>query len=473
MANPTPRIIHAAGDVAVCAYREFFDDPTWSATSREKYEREIRRFFRWADARGLTLETINAVEVVAYATEIEAAASPQTASNYLTTIRRLFEHLVGKGVCDDNPCGSSLPDLRRWVRNSGQPVRSETMIPDLILAAGELAVTAYRKFLEDPKWSENSREEYRQHIRRFFRWAEARGLTLETINASDVVAYVAEIEAAASPQTAKPYVRTIRRLFEHLVREGACADNPCRSFLPASRRLGRTAWHPRPSLRPQDVPKLVQSAGERACEEYRAYFMGITNDGTRALRMSHVRRFFRWAEGTKLSLDRISTCDMSGYREELKREKTKKTMSDYISTIRCLFRHLVRAGVLQNNPFELPSGEDVEVVIGMPLSELERRIREYNASWQKGSPLLRAALVLLAPRAIGTTNARAISTYTGVPLSNVTRCCRWLWENGVWAINENERPLGDTSEWRSGSFLRDVHVAAGSRKRIPGVSKEI
>ena len=77
--------------------------------------------------------------------------------------------------------------------------------------------------------------------------------------------------------------------------------------------------------------------------------------------------------------------------------------------IRCLFRHLVRAGVLHNNPFALPRFAYPLTVIRIPLSELERHISEYNASWPKGSLLFQAALVVLAPRAIGTTDALAIS----------------------------------------------------------------
>ncbi len=214
-------------------------------------------------------------------------------------------------------------------------------------------------------------------------------------------------------------------------------------------------------IRSRDVPELVQSAGERACEEYRAYFTGIKSDGNRGFHVAAIRHFFRWTEGKNLSLDAISTCDISGYLEELKREMAYATVRSYVSVIRCLFRHLVRAGVLQNNPFAvslsgyLLLGNEVEVVIRIPLPQLERQIREYNVSWPKGSRLFRAALVILAPQAIGTIDSRAISKFTGVPLGYVKLFSRRLRKNGVWALDWNGRSLGD------GIFLSAVYLAAG------------
>jgi Phage integrase, N-terminal SAM-like domain len=234
-----------------------------------------------------------------------------------------------------------------------------------------------------------------------------------------------------------------------------------------ARSMARTVKGESKRIRSRDVPKLIQSAGEGAWEAYRAYFTGIDKDRTRAFHMTASRCFFRWTEGKNLSLDRLSTCDGLSYVEELNRKVARRTLCNYISALRCLFRHLVRAGVLQNNPFAMyrteymPPHPEVKVVIRIPLSELERQIREYNASWPKHSRLFQAALVILAPRAIGTTNIVAISEFTGVPVSKAKRISRRLWDNGVWALGGNVRSFGDDLEWRGGTFLRDVYVAAG------------
>jgi hypothetical protein len=106
--NAVPEIIRAAGDDAARAYREFLDDPKWSAGTRKGYRQSIRRFMLWAEGKGLALNTTTSAEVGAYATEIAARSSPQMEYVRLTPVRGLFRHLVGSGVLSVSPCENPL-----------------------------------------------------------------------------------------------------------------------------------------------------------------------------------------------------------------------------------------------------------------------------------------------------------------------------------------------------------------------------
>jgi hypothetical protein len=68
-----------------------------------------RRFFDWAHRRGLTLETIDAPVVTAYARRLAAEKSPQTVASYLAPIRGVLHVLSDSGVIHQNPCPSKIP----------------------------------------------------------------------------------------------------------------------------------------------------------------------------------------------------------------------------------------------------------------------------------------------------------------------------------------------------------------------------
>jgi hypothetical protein len=59
----------------VLAYREFFDDPVRSPATRKLYRQRAGAFFRWAESRDLTLASIDASALAAYADQIAAERS--------------------------------------------------------------------------------------------------------------------------------------------------------------------------------------------------------------------------------------------------------------------------------------------------------------------------------------------------------------------------------------------------------------
>ena len=99
-AADVPALIAAAGDHAVRAYREFLDDSKWSPTTRHSYARNARRFFRWAAARGLSLEAIDAPALAAYAAEIAATRSRHVATIYLSPVRGVLGHMARRAASE-------------------------------------------------------------------------------------------------------------------------------------------------------------------------------------------------------------------------------------------------------------------------------------------------------------------------------------------------------------------------------------
>jgi hypothetical protein len=68
----------------------------------------------------------------------------------------------------------------------------ESMLPEAISAAADVAAFAYQKFLDDPSRSTSTRKKYQRVLNRFFRWIEGKGLALRNVDGSALVAYAAE-----------------------------------------------------------------------------------------------------------------------------------------------------------------------------------------------------------------------------------------------------------------------------------------
>jgi hypothetical protein len=93
-----PAIVETAGEQAVRAYEEFFDDARWSPYTRKLYGQRVRRFFRWAEASGLTLETIDRAALAAYITEFLVRKSTHDVITELTPVRAVLGHLARSGL---------------------------------------------------------------------------------------------------------------------------------------------------------------------------------------------------------------------------------------------------------------------------------------------------------------------------------------------------------------------------------------
>lgn len=94
-----PAIITAAGEDAVQRYRAFFHQDCLGSNTSQVYGSIIRRFFRWAEQRGLALETICSSDAAAFCDEVCRGST----ANYLSAIRSLFRYLATTGVITTNP----------------------------------------------------------------------------------------------------------------------------------------------------------------------------------------------------------------------------------------------------------------------------------------------------------------------------------------------------------------------------------
>jgi hypothetical protein len=131
-----PALIAAAGDDAVRAYREFLADASSSTTAR------IRKFCRWAESRGLSLEAIDARAFVAYRTESARATSSPTAAVYLSSVRSLFRHLARSGVLPSNPCPDQITGI-------AEPARAGFPLLDLLAFLAHMEPESLRRIFDD------------------------------------------------------------------------------------------------------------------------------------------------------------------------------------------------------------------------------------------------------------------------------------------------------------------------------------
>jgi hypothetical protein len=107
-----PAIVEAAGDAAVASYQTFFYESGFSKNTCKIYVGNARGFFRWAENRELRLESIKGNDVAAYASEVRARSSAQTAYVSLTPVRGLFRQFVRQGVLAHDPCQTAAIESR-------------------------------------------------------------------------------------------------------------------------------------------------------------------------------------------------------------------------------------------------------------------------------------------------------------------------------------------------------------------------
>ncbi|WNN47933.1 site-specific tyrosine recombinase XerD [Siccibacter colletis] len=95
--------------------------------------------------------------------------------------------------------------------------------------------------------SENTLQAYRRDLKSLVEWLERHGLTLETAQASDLQALLAErVEGGYKAASSARMLSAVRRLFQHLYREKVRSDDP--SAMLASPKL------------PQRLPKDLSEA---------------------------------------------------------------------------------------------------------------------------------------------------------------------------------------------------------------------
>ena len=111
----------------------------------------------------------------------------------------------------------------RTKQATSRSVEAKQDVPEIIRAAGDVAVFASCEFLDDPWLSTNTRRVYGGHVRQFCRWANARRLRLTLIAEYDVAAYIEPFSSHATYDA----VTVLRKLFRHLIAAGCLTETPC------------------------------------------------------------------------------------------------------------------------------------------------------------------------------------------------------------------------------------------------------
>ena len=102
-----------------------------------------------------------------------------------------------------------------------------TVLPGLILDAGDQATKAFLEFFVATIRNKNTRLAYARAVGCFLLWCEERGIALDGIEPVVVAAYIESHEG--SPPTVKQHLAAIRMLFDWLVARQVVPWNPASS----------------------------------------------------------------------------------------------------------------------------------------------------------------------------------------------------------------------------------------------------
>ena len=106
-AGPTlPALIAEAGDQAARRFFEFFTANIENDNTRAAYAQAVAQFLRWAEARGLTLQSIEPIAVAAYVKDLKTRLADPSVKQHLAAVRMLFDWLVTGQVVGANPAAS-------------------------------------------------------------------------------------------------------------------------------------------------------------------------------------------------------------------------------------------------------------------------------------------------------------------------------------------------------------------------------
>jgi len=101
-----PALIAAEGDGAARRFFEFFTANIENENTRAAYAQAVAQFLRWAEARGLTLRTVEPIAVAAYVRELKTRLADPSVKQHLAAVRMLFDWLVTGQVVPMNPAAS-------------------------------------------------------------------------------------------------------------------------------------------------------------------------------------------------------------------------------------------------------------------------------------------------------------------------------------------------------------------------------
>ena len=167
----------------------------------------LGRFCRWAEARGLTLESISASEVKAYFAE-----TPE--ERYLAPVGDLLRRLAAAGVVTGKPV------RRKAMRKKATAVPRSSAPP----ASGPLPPIGKSSTIRNG--ARGHAQTLRPACQAVLPLGRGPGPDAGDDRWRDAAAYAAEIAAQAPPQAANLALTAVRRPFRHLAGSGVISANP-------------------------------------------------------------------------------------------------------------------------------------------------------------------------------------------------------------------------------------------------------
>lgn len=126
-----PAVIADEGGKASERFFTFFTDTIRNKNTREAYHRNARRFFEWAQGRGLALKDIKSFHVSAFIEELGRTHSAPTVKQNLATIRMLFDWMILGQIVELNPA-QAVRGPKHVVKKGKTPVLSEDEARELL-----------------------------------------------------------------------------------------------------------------------------------------------------------------------------------------------------------------------------------------------------------------------------------------------------------------------------------------------------
>jgi hypothetical protein len=139
-------------------------------------------------------------------------------------------------------------------------------LPEIVRAGGQEAVAAYDAFCNNPGLAPATRRVYASQARRFLRWAERRGRTLDTLTENDLKSYRAELASGKSRRAATRYLSPVRCLLAELTQRGG----PCPKSQPHGRKTTFATGRQEPSLSVSELKQAVRELGDQ--DEHSRFF---------------------------------------------------------------------------------------------------------------------------------------------------------------------------------------------------------
>jgi hypothetical protein len=212
-------------------------------------------------------------------------------------------------------------------------------------------------------------------------------------------------------------------------------------------------------MRDDAIPDIIRAARTPAITAYRKFLDDPARSAaTRRVYCYHVRRFLRWAQGQGLTLRSITPDHWPAFAASLSPAVATRARTP----VALLFTHLLVAGVLPVSPFHprrRSRGQREGRRTPAPpvtLEQIKAAMHELG-DWEEDSVKYRAALVVLAPLAIGTMRPAAVAAFSGVPQSRVREYAARLRRAGVWRRDGKLDVWGDPSE-KGATALQDLEV---------------